>query len=386
MASASPSDAAAAAELQRLVQAIQDTHVSNICTAAAAAWLSYDILLTFRQEVSLVWSARWTTPKLLYFLVRYYTLVSLLLTVAVNSSHEVSFTLTTGAVRWRWYNGFNGTLTSAVFGEAMFLMRLYAAYQRSTAILIVIIILFLAEFVIGTVTAALVVSSFHVVPRPPNYPLPGCLFTPPKHVNLSLMVWAVAMGVTCVYFLLILYKFARNLSVRKNAGPSNVVPIWELQRISPVVFSFLRDSAFYFFLVFIGNTMNLVFELVFAGRAIIPMGTVWLMVIYALSASRLCLNTRGSLHRRRSEYELESGWHDIIELQDRSRSSGQRTNTNISAANITPGSTLIFAKSEGRVSLHRGAMDLDALEYTQRDYFRTWEYEVEPWTVLFPTY
>ncbi|RDX44565.1 hypothetical protein OH76DRAFT_1421313 [Lentinus brumalis] len=359
MASASPSDAAAAAELQQLVQAIQDTHVSNICTGGTGRSNLYQVLSSFRGNRCL--------------------------SFGVNSSHEVSFTLTTGAVRWRWYNGFNGTLTSAVFGEAMFLMRLYAAYQRSTAILIVIIILFLAEFVIGTVTAALVVSSFHVVPRPPNYPLPGCLFTPPKHVNLSLMVWAVAMGVTCVYFLLILYKFARNLSVRKNAGPSNVVPIWELQRISPVVFSFLRDSAFYFFLVFIGNTMNLVFELVFAGRAIIPMGTVWLMVIYALSASRLCLNTRGSLHRRRSEYELESGWHDIIELQDRSRSSGQRTNTNISAANITPGSTVILAKSEGRVGLHCGAMDLDAvdaLEYTQSSYFRTREYEVEPWTVV----
>ncbi|KAI0718524.1 hypothetical protein C8T65DRAFT_693677 [Cerioporus squamosus] len=343
MASTSLADAAAAAELQQLVQAIQDTHVSNLCTAAAAAWLSYDILLTFRQEVSLIWRARWTTPKFLYFLVRYYTLMSLLiyssLTVAVNSSHEVSFT------RWRWYNGFNGTLTSAVFGEAMFLMRLYAAYQRSTTM----------EFVIGIVTAALVVSSFHVVPRPPNYPLPGCFFTSPEHVNLSLMVWAVAMGVTCVYFLLILYKFARNLSVRKNTGPSNVVPIWELQRISPVVFSFLRDSAFYFFLVFIGNTMNLVFEIVFTGRAIIPMGTVWLMVIYALSASRLCLNTRGSLHRRRSEYELESGWHDIIELQDRSRSSGQRTGTITSAADINTGSTLMLTKSDGRVSLHRGS-------------------------------
>ncbi|RPD69148.1 hypothetical protein L226DRAFT_598764 [Lentinus tigrinus ALCF2SS1-7] len=305
MSSASAADAAAA-ELQQLVQAIQDTHVANICTVAAAAWLSYDILLTFQQEVSLIWSCK----------------------------------------RWRWYNGFNGTLTSAVFGEAMFLMRLYAAYQRSTTTILTRTTL----HQIGTVTAALVVSSFHVVPRPPNYPLPGCIFTPPDHVHLSLMVWAVAMAVTCVYFLLILYKFARNISVRKNTGPSNVVPIWELQRISPVVFSFLRDSAFYFFLsisCIVGNTMNLVFEIVFTGRAIIPMGTVWLMVIYALSASRICLNTRGSLHHRRREYERESDWHDIIELQDRSRSSGQRTNPVTSA----PDSTLNLAKSDGKVGL-----------------------------------
>ncbi|KAI0705570.1 hypothetical protein C8Q76DRAFT_172504 [Earliella scabrosa] len=284
MASASPdAQAAAGAQLQQLIQAIDDTNIANVCTAAAAAWLSYDIILTLPTEVSLVWKAKWTIPKFLYFLVRYYTLISLILTVVVNTSRHLSTEVSLSCERWLWYNGFNGTLTSAVFGEAMFLMRLWAAYQRSTTILIMIIFLFLAEFVTGIVVASLVVSSLHVTPRTPNFPIPGCLFTPPKHVNLSLMVWAVAMAVTLVYFVLILYKFARNLSLRRNVT-SHGVPIWELHRMSPMVFLFLRDSAFYFFLVFIGNSLNLVFEIIFAGRAIIPMGTVWLMVIYALSA------------------------------------------------------------------------------------------------------
>ncbi|KAI8972452.1 hypothetical protein BD414DRAFT_500383, partial [Trametes punicea] len=282
-------EAAAEAELQQLVQVVKDTYVANLCTAAAATWLTYDIVLTFSQEVDLIWRAKWSLPKFLFFLVRYYTLVSLLLTLAVNTNRDVSSEF---CQRWLWYNGFNGTLLSAVIGEAIFLLRLYASYNRTKTILATIIFLFLSEFVAGITTAALVVSSLSVTPRPPNYPLPGCLFTAPKHVNLSTMVWAVAMSVTCVYFLLILYKFARNLSLRKPGESSSAVPVWELQQISPLVYSFIRDSAFYFFLVFLGNLLNLLFEIVFAGRALIPMGTVWLMVIYAISASRLCLNTR----------------------------------------------------------------------------------------------
>ena len=53
-----------------------------------------------------------------------------------------------------------------------------------------------------------------------------------------------------VFFLLILYKFMfmNNVSLRKCPNSPDTIPIWELQTISPLVFSFLRDSAFYFFL------------------------------------------------------------------------------------------------------------------------------------------
>ena len=49
-----------------------------------------------------------------------------------------------------------------------------------------------------------------------------------------------------IYFVLIMYKFARNLCIRRREEAHNAVEIGELRRISPVVFSFLRDSAFYF--------------------------------------------------------------------------------------------------------------------------------------------
>ncbi|KAI0357852.1 hypothetical protein OH77DRAFT_1519174 [Trametes cingulata] len=334
---ASSSTAAAEAELLQLVQVVHDTYVANLCTAAAATWLSYDILLTFSQEVELIWSCQ----------------------------------------GWLWYNGFNGTLLSAVIGEAIFLMRLYASYNRTKTILFTIIFLFMAEFVTGITTASLVVSSLSVTPRPPDFPLPGCLFTPPKHVNLSTM----GGGYERVYFLLILYKFARNVSLRKAPGSSRTVPIWELPRISPLVFSFLRDSAFYFFLVFLGNTLNLVFEIVFAGRALIPMGTIWLMVIYALSASRLCLNTRDAVYRNR----LPTAWGDDIELDDRVSGPSELSNASMSSGNLKKG-----AESDRDMSLHRGKLDLDVVDvlesndgYASRlDEVRSRDYEMDSWLVV----
>ncbi|KAI0768254.1 hypothetical protein BD413DRAFT_564638 [Trametes elegans] len=86
----SPSATEVEAEIVQLVQVMHDTFVANLCTAAAAAWLSYDVLLTFSQEVALIWRARWSAPKALFLLVRYYTLVSLLLTLAVNTNHRVT--------------------------------------------------------------------------------------------------------------------------------------------------------------------------------------------------------------------------------------------------------------------------------------------------------
>ncbi|KAI0654130.1 hypothetical protein C8Q70DRAFT_539016 [Cubamyces menziesii] len=173
------------------------------------------------------------------------------------------------------------------------------------------------------------------------------------------MVWAVAMSVTCVYFLLILYKFARNISLR-NTGSSHAVPVWELQRISPVVFAFLRDSAFYFFLVFLGNLLNLVFEFIFAGRALIPMGTVWLMVIYGLSASRLSLNTRDSISRSRGQSEWD--WYepeDDIEILDHTSGESQPSNSIASASSRggdmqDVGHTAMFTEGARRAPrLHR---------------------------------
>lgn len=48
--------------------------------------------------------------------------------------------------------------------------------------------------------------------------------------------------------MLILNKFTYNVSLRRESRNVNQVSLFDLPTISPLIYSFLRDSAFYFFL------------------------------------------------------------------------------------------------------------------------------------------
>lgn len=61
------------------------------------------------------------------------------------------------------------------------------------------------------------------------------------------------------YFVLILSKFMYNVSLRRESRKANQIPIFDLPTISPLIYSFLRDSAFYFFLCVVGIISTLRF-------------------------------------------------------------------------------------------------------------------------------
>ncbi|KAI1792360.1 hypothetical protein LXA43DRAFT_1093607 [Ganoderma leucocontextum] len=280
---------------------------------AAAVWLGYDILVTLPEEILYVWS--------------------------------------------------NGTLLTAFLGEAMFLMRLYAAYQQSKLILVIIVSLYTAELAVGIVTATLIVTSVEVFERPALTPFPGCLVEPPNHPELSIIAWSVALGTTCIYFLLILYKFANTISLKRDGTSPGKVSIWELGTISPLLYAFLRDSAFYFFLVFAGNFMNLLFEIIFQGRALTIMGTNWLSAIYSISASRVCLNTRESIQRRR--FAMDTGWLGDMDGLDITIPGGsdqpnhRRPGQGQSLDNDRDSPAIMFTRSASKLSLRRSSFASD---------------------------
>ncbi|PIL29237.1 hypothetical protein GSI_09286 [Ganoderma sinense ZZ0214-1] len=257
-------------------------------------------------------------------------------------------------------DGYGSKLT--FLGEAMFLMRLYAAYSQSKLILVIIVSLYTAELAVGVVTATLIVTSLEVYERPAYMPFPGCLVNPPSHPELSIMAWSVALGTTCIYFLLILYKFANTISLRREGTSPGKVSIWELGTISPLLYAFLRDSTFYFFLVFAGNFMNLLFEIIFQGRALSIMGTNWLSAIYSISASRVCLNTRESIQRRR--FAMDTAWlGDMDALDIAIPGANNQSNRRPDVENVDDGRhspVIVFTRSTSKFSLRRSSFDSEA--------------------------
>ena len=50
--------------------------------------LSYDSLLTFGDEVAIIWKGRWRLGQVLYIMARYFTLVSLSIRVTTDLGHK----------------------------------------------------------------------------------------------------------------------------------------------------------------------------------------------------------------------------------------------------------------------------------------------------------
>ncbi|KAI0753242.1 hypothetical protein C8Q80DRAFT_502068 [Daedaleopsis nitida] len=196
----------------------------------------------------------------------------------------------------------------------MFMMRLYASYAQSKPILAFIIVMYGVQVVIGITTAAITVASLKFEEQSPDSPLTGCIVTNPGHKGLFITGWTLALCAATIYFVLILFKFMHNIALTRKSARSNAVPIQDLRSVSPLIYSFVRDSAGYFFMVFAGHLMNLIFEIVYSDRALIGIGPISLSAIYAVAASRLCLSTRESLQSRR--FECETGWFEEFELSD----------------------------------------------------------------------
>ncbi|EJF61881.1 hypothetical protein DICSQDRAFT_169898 [Dichomitus squalens LYAD-421 SS1] len=307
-----------AAELEQLLQYASDVYVSNLCTVAAAVWLSYDILAALPNEASYVWNCQ----------------------------------------GWLWYDSYNGALITVLLGEAMFLMRLYAAYTRSKLLLVIIALLYTAELAIGVATATAVATSVVAIERPSSFPIPGCLLTPPKYPRLSIAAWSVAMCASCIHFLLILHKFAGAISLTRQSTPLNRVSIWELGSISPLMWSLVRDSAVYFFLVFAVNLVYLLFGVMFQRRALTVMSTSWLAAVYSISALRLCLNTRESLQRQTSE---DDTFEDVLNISNQFIAPPRGTNPGYvqfratSTSRNTP--TIVSSQSDVKFSLQHPTFD-----------------------------
>ncbi|OBZ71674.1 hypothetical protein A0H81_08876 [Grifola frondosa] len=274
-------------ELFLFKQAAHDAFVVNICTVAVTAWLAYDILLTIGQEVDLIWRAKLSPAKILYFLVRYYNLLSLILLCAVNTSTKISFDLYSvplicGAV-----------FVCAVLGEALLLLRLYAAYERSRKAFAFILLLFIGESTISLVGLTLQVKGVRITPRLPNFPIPGCVGTADPGGQISVKSWITVMCVACVNFLMILYKFFRGISFKDIPTSASDTKFKDFLRLSPLMALFVRDAAFYFFVIFAANLLNLLCAIYFANRGLEQVGSVWLTAVSAVVSSRICLNLRG---------------------------------------------------------------------------------------------
>jgi len=60
------------------------------CQVAALTFYAYDLITTFDQEVQHIWGSRWSSVKVLYFVIRYSAVIYILSLIPMTNSFNLT--------------------------------------------------------------------------------------------------------------------------------------------------------------------------------------------------------------------------------------------------------------------------------------------------------
>lgn len=138
---------------------INSYHIFGYFTVAASVGVIYDWALTFGQEVELFWSRRWSLMTILYLSIRYIGLGYVVLKMLTNVP---TISISDSGCRIM-YNTLESTneVVEVMLGVIM-IARLNAMYQRSTKVLVFLVVIFLAVRIANAVMAAISMTQISV--------------------------------------------------------------------------------------------------------------------------------------------------------------------------------------------------------------------------------
>ncbi|KDQ55173.1 hypothetical protein JAAARDRAFT_37705 [Jaapia argillacea MUCL 33604] len=237
----------------------------NRSAAAALALLFYDILLTFDDEVHLIWSRPRSYTKFLYFYVRYMTLaaqISLVFTTG-EASPNLQYTHYQCYLWEIWQEGFALSLIMAV--DIILILRVHALYNGKKLVTSIICFFYIAEVV------SMLTSSVLATPGMEYDTLCLITYSPPSIVTYG-VASAVFQG---ILFSFTLYQFV--VSLRQGWGRTRLVTL------------LMRDGTWAFFLIFsvmiVQSAVYLWGDPDYSG-----MLYCWLLTIFSFSGYRILLN------------------------------------------------------------------------------------------------
>ncbi|KAH8111191.1 hypothetical protein DFH11DRAFT_1880083 [Phellopilus nigrolimitatus] len=250
---------------------IQATKWVNI--SALAAFI-YDYVITFDEEVTLMWGSVFGPGKVLFFLNRYFGLATLLFLNIVMCLSNIPHDVSTAWIRTNWIAG---TIVAA-FAEMTLQLRLYAMYDRTWKILVLLII-----SCASTIGAMVAISVKIMKVEGATFQHLGDSFnqnmcTPAIVPNAFKTFWSPLLANEALLFSLAVYKGVRSLRRGSRMG-------------NRLIRFLVRDSVLFFFIVFASFFANELVWLIGGGQYIeilvgfaIANASIW--------SQRLLLNIR----------------------------------------------------------------------------------------------
>ncbi|KAF8623002.1 hypothetical protein AX15_006594 [Amanita polypyramis BW_CC] len=266
-----------------LATTVHHLMAAKMFSLAACVMCFYDIMLTFADEVELIWSRRFTFVSLLWYINRYVSpLAFIIVTVSFHSnwSKEVCgrYVVFPEAVK---------AVTSFAIG-ATFVLRLYAIYQRSITVATIFSALLAAELAIKIWAF----TDGTYLNLPPG--VIGCILVG-KHDLRFASTWISELAFDSLVFFATLYRaVSSHRQARRNGG----ITLLDL---------IVRDGIMYFACIFAVNLIT-VLMFVFAPADIKAINASLSTLLTSVMVSRLILNLRGIADRttEQDSYELRA--------------------------------------------------------------------------------
>ncbi|PPR01547.1 hypothetical protein CVT24_001858 [Panaeolus cyanescens] len=222
----------------------------NACAVAALTWVVYDFVLSFGEEISLVWN-RWHNKRgqharRLYIFIRYFSVINLCNATAITLAPDAMILLRINAVYH--YD---------VFGE---LDRFFLEVQ-----------IFLKPFSRTFISV----------------------------LSLTICLFATAQ---CVYFILMLITLLhvmRGLDVRGRASAESLK---QVRKLVPTMMVFISHGTYYFFFAILAKIVNAIL-IVTASGPLREIGIPWIMALYPVLVTKIYLNMVQYLHGRRGRIQ-----------------------------------------------------------------------------------
>jgi len=241
---------------------VPGSHEVSYSAVSSLAFLLYDVLLTFNDEVRYIWPMKWCLTKVIFFLIRYFTVVfqfsiQFIGTPLIRHTNH-------GCYVWNIYQGI-GSLIIIAAVDRILLLRIYALFPRNKTVQYFTGILYAAEVLAYIVGLALAVprlkyDSFCVVTEAP-------------------LIFALAAGGPILFqiilFILTTISFVR--AVREGYGDV------------PILLVVIRDGSWAFallFLILIGELLLVSL----ASDAYSGFLYAWLNTVFSFCGYRILIN------------------------------------------------------------------------------------------------
>ncbi|KAG9090283.1 hypothetical protein FRC06_001136 [Ceratobasidium sp. 370] len=258
--------------LHELETALVHIFASKCLAITGVCVLLYDHILTFPEEVQLVWKQNWSAVSTLFVLNRYITPLVLVVDV-VDKGGLASFLPQSFCVNW-YYGESAWNLLSFGMIHGLVALRVHAIWGRPRWLSVTLVILYILYFAASAAIAFKFQIDFaHTVAYNPLFRICFAQISP-----YVWMCWLPALIFEFFVFVLTVIKAVQHSKRKVN---------------TPVIHVLYRDGIMYFIIIGCCSTFNMMVWLL-APPTLVALSKYFVLSIVPTMAARLVLNLRGS--------------------------------------------------------------------------------------------